>query len=241
MPDPSPEQLADRARKLGTDGGSERDVLRLIQDAEAGGDEHMRAVAGQVVNWPTGPSRAPYSGVYDPQTGQPAWHESNILMEASVRIDGRRFTARHMFDPMMMEMQFGGTEDERFEEFVRYWIRSSFGGIATADDESYRYLRGKVWIVKPGDRHDLQLCAQAGASAKYPKCSAGFILRSERALSPGIFGTEPVLNGTHIAGVCPCRCHRSDPYGDSAKRTAAMYGIPDFDEDQLPEDEATDD
>ena len=36
--------------------------------------------------------------------------------------------------------------------------------------------------------------------------------------------------------VCPCRCHRSDAHGASVKRTADLYGIAPFDEDQLEED-----
>jgi hypothetical protein len=242
---PTPEELSERARRLGTDGGSERDVLRLIQDAEAGGDEHMRAVAGQVVRWPTGPSRAPYPGVYDPHTGRPAWHESNVLMEVSVRIDGRRFTSREThLDPMLLDLQFGGTDTDRFEHFVKYFIERSFGAVATADEESYRYLRGKVFIVKPGDKHDLERCRDSDRDHQdevWPRCTAGFIIRSAGAVEPNPIGWGTVLSRTSVLGVCPCRCHRNDVYGPSAKLTANLHGIPAFDEDQLNEDEAADD
>lgn len=251
MAEPTPEDLAERARRIGADGGGEQDVLGLIRDAEAGGDDHMAAVASQVVRWPTGPSQAPFPGVYDMATGRPAWHESNILMSVSVRIDGRLFTARKMFEPMLFNLQFGGTEDERFEDFVRYFLQHNFGGVATADDESYRYLRRKVWIVKPGDLHDLQRCArsypeQGGQSTKdylcaadreamWPRCSAGFILRSAEAVKPNPVGFGRILGRIDVLGVCPCRCHRVDPYGASAKRMAERHGIPDFDEQQLDE------
>lgn len=251
MTDPTPEDLAERARRIGTDGGSEQDITDLIRDAEAGGEQHMAAVASQVVRWPTGPSNAPFPGVYDPSTGRPAWHESNILMSVSVRIDGRLFTAREMFEPMLFNLQFGDTEDERFEHFVRHFLGRSFGGIATADEESYRYLRRKVWIVKPDDLHDMQRCArsyprQHAQSTKdylcaadredmWPRCSAGFILRSAEAVKPNPIGFGQVLSRLDVLGVCSCRCHRADQYGASAKRTAERHGIPDFDEQQLDE------
>ena len=38
MTEPTPGDLAERARRIGADGGSEQDITDLIRDAEAGGE-----------------------------------------------------------------------------------------------------------------------------------------------------------------------------------------------------------
>jgi hypothetical protein len=265
MPDPTPEELADRARRLGADGGSEQDIQRLIDDAEAGGADHMAAVASQVASWP---SSGAMPSVYDMATCQPAYHESNILIECRIRVEGELMTLREAVDPYMFETRFAG-EPAEFDLYIDYALERAFGLMAR-DPKMGPIIRKKLWVIKPGDKHDFKRCAESeqaspamwhdpgiieptfaprGPGSPVPYCADGVIVRPP--------GKRDLGNGVHRwssnyepLGACPCRCHQRDGSYRRAEHLILMHrhfpmdwtpGAAKFDEDQLPEDEAPDD
>lgn len=254
---PTPDQLAERARRLGADGGTEQDVADLIRDAEAGGAEHMAAVAGQVVNWPAGGG---LPSVYDTATGRPALHESNVLIECRIRVEGRLFTAREAVDPYLFEMQFGADRPGEFDRYIDYFLRHHFGSMAV-EPTLGPLIRSKVWIVKPGDRHDFQRCAEseharpamwqdpgviepplaAKGPGPVPYCTEGVIVQPPGQRKVG--GELRYFPGYTPLGTCPCRCHQRDGSAYRAEQLVRMHrhfpmswdpGAGRFDEDQLP-------
>jgi hypothetical protein len=246
----TPEQLAARMAAVASNENApadyvEREVADIVRQAEAGGSAHMAAVAEVVARIPNGPP-PPNAPVYEASTGRPAWNENNILMSLEVRIDGRVYTARESLDPMMMAIRFGGPDTERFESFVEFFIKRSFGAVALADDESYRFLRDRLWIVRPGDEHDLKRCHDSHQPEHNlkPACTMGIITTKPFKIVPGEY--DPVsgatsapyaqVDKTAILGVCSCRCHRKDFYGNGSKRFAALNGLAVFDELMVDEE-----
>lgn len=232
---PTPEQLAERMTQIATSTAMTPEMTQsaigtIIAQAEAGGEEHMAAVADVIARIPDGPP-PPNAPRYEAATGRPAWHETNVLLECQVRIDGRVFTAREALDPMMMELRFG--DDAEFERFIEYFIKSSFGKVAVADPESYQYLRDRLWIVRPGDEHDMKRCAESEhPGAPWPRCFQGIVLAKELTIVPGERYAQ--IDRSAVYGQCPCRCHRAQPYG--AKRAAALHGLVVFDELMVDEE-----
>lgn len=256
----TPEQLAERARRLGTDGGSEQDIIDLIRDAEAGGAEHMAAVAGQVVNWPAGGGLP--SSVYDTATGRPAFHESNVLIECRIRVEGEPATFREAVDPFLWSERFGADQAE-FDRYLDYALHRAFG-LLMSDPRLGPRIRSKVWVVKPGDKHDFQRChdspsapewfrdpgadpmlpeAAAFPPALNPYCHDGVIVRA-----PGQYkvnGVPRYAPSYTPLGTCPCRCHLRDGSAVRAEQLVRVHRhfpmnwdpqAARFDEDQLPED-----
>lgn len=253
----TPEQLAERARRLGTEGGSEQDIADLIRDAEAGGAEHMAAVAEQVVNWPS--TGALPSSVYDTATGRPAFHESNVLIECRIRVEGEMATFREAMDPFLWAQQFA--DPGEFDRYLDYALSRAFG-LLMRDPRLGPLIRSKVWVVKPGDKHDFQRCAQSeqapawqdpaaighflepkGPNGPAPHCAKGVIVQP-----PGLRKTghlrEWIADYTPL-GTCPCRCHVHDGSAYRAEQLVRMHrhfpmnwdpAAARFDEDQLPED-----
>lgn len=242
----TPEQMADKMHALMTGrlGGEpewavRRAVSDLTQAAELAGEAHMNAVARVIASLSTlDESPTGYgSGMYDDK-GRPSWHRNNILMSLQVYIGGRLFTSREAVDPMMIEMRFRGTDTDEFEQFVKYWIRRSFGSVADADEESYQFLRDRVWIVKPYHEHDSKRChetADAGLDSHcpWPRCVDGLILG--KSPTHEVFARGEILRA-QVVGRCICRCHEENGLGRSVKRQAALHGISDFSEDLLTEE-----
>ncbi|HEU5429537.1 MAG TPA: hypothetical protein VFU74_21840 [Actinocrinis sp.] len=234
---PTPQQLAadmkafDPASPTAT-----ADMERIVRAAEAGGIQHMKAVAEALAEIdPPGasPTSGMPAGVYEVRDGQyrPALHESNVMLELRVWVNGRLFTARESIDQFMFKMQF--SDESALEPFIRYFIQSSCGRMA-ADPDAYRYFRSLVWIVRPDDEHDLKRCAEEPATG--PRCDAGLIVK-ERPPFPSIDGvTEPPIGRSDVLGVCSCRCHRRDGTGVRARHQADAYGFGVFDESQLREE-----
>lgn len=265
MTDPTPEELAERARQLGTDGGSEQDIQRLIDDAEAGGADHMAAVAAQVVNWPAGGG---LPSVYDMATGKPAYHESNVLIECRIRVEGELMTLREAIDPYMFASRFA-EEAAEFDRYIDYMLERAFG-LMVRDPKMAAIIRSKLWVVKPGDKHDFKRCAESeqpspgfwhepGVSepsfarkepgGPVPYCTEGVIVQppGKRNLGNGVHRWSPEYEPL---GACPCRCHQRDGSYHRAEHLVRMHRHfpmnwdPDaakFDEDQLNEDEAAND
>lgn len=163
--------------------------------------------------------------------GRPAFHESNVLLELRVRVNGRLFTAREAIDPFMFEHRFG--EADEFEKFIRFFIRNSCGRMAT-DPDAYQYFRDLVRVVHPRDRHDFKRCAD-GMSAS-PRCDLGIITKAPLVVVSTPDVIEPPTCRADVLGICPCRCHKYDGSGAHSGALARTYLLPQFDEDQLDED-----
>ncbi|HEV2346360.1 MAG TPA: hypothetical protein VGS97_19830 [Actinocrinis sp.] len=244
---PTPEQLAARMTRVAadttaTEAHTQMEVGTIIALAEAGGEEHMTAVAEVIARIPNGPP-PPNAPMYEASSGRPAWHENNILLSCEVRIDGRVFAAREAFDPMMLEIQFGGTDSDRFEHFIDFFLKTNFGKVAVADPASTKFLRDRVWIVKPGDTHDFRRCAKNSEPPVYPRCTMGVITTKPFEIVPGEYDKWNVkmppyakVDKSAVLGQCPCRCHRDNFYGNGAKRFAALNGLAVFDELMVDEE-----
>lgn len=252
----TPGQLAERARRLGASGAAEQDILDLIRDAEAGGADHIAAVAGQVVDWPAGGA---LPAVYDTATGRPAVHESNVLIECRIRVEGRLATFREALDPFLWAERF--SDESEFDRYLAYALQRAFG-LLMQDPELGPLIRSKVWIVKPGDRHDFQRCHDSPVAPEWfrgsgadpmlpdpaafppalnPYCNGGVIVRA-----PGRYevnGARRYFPSYAPLGTCPCRCHLSDGSAYRAEQLMRVHRhfpmnwdpkAARFDEDQLP-------
>lgn len=232
---PTPEQLVDRLRNLGaTDDEQHRNMAGIIADAEAGGEEHMAAVADFICSLPPAPPD-PSTSVYEQRNGtfRPAFHDTNVLLELQAKVGRRTFVAREAIDPSMFDARFAAGDGDEFERFIRHFIGRNFGQVAVCDDESYRYFRNLLWVVRPTDAHDLKRCA--GGRVRDPLCDAGLIIRAPSFTFTVPDVIEPSVLPPDVLGVCPCRCHRNDGSGERAGQLAAMYLIRTFDESQLDE------
>ena len=153
MPEqPTPEELADRARHIGNAGGTDQDITDLVRDAEAGGPAHMTAVAAQVANWPVS---AGLPAVYDTATGKPAYNESRVLIECRIRVEGQLATIREAIDPYMLAAYF--TDPAELDRFVDAVLRTNFGALAT-DPFFGPIIKRKTWVIRPSDPHDFRRC-----------------------------------------------------------------------------------
>lgn len=232
-PPPEPALLvawlnASQRSDIGSDADREIAMARIVRAAERGGSAHMEAVADWIGKLPPLPD--PKAPLYDARTGRPAFHETNVLLELRIRVNGQLFTARESIDPFMFDRRFG--DDDEFEKYIACFVRSSCGRMATSPD-AYRYFRSLVWIVRPHDKHDLKRCAD-GWKAK-PYCDLGLISKASR-IFPSVDGViEPTTLRDDVLGVCPCRCHRNDGSGASSGSLARMHGLRIFDESQLKE------
>ena len=162
----------------------------------------------------TPPPPVPANSHYETKDGQhrPAWHETNVLIEARVWVGGRLFTARDAVDPFHWQMRFDGYPDA-IENYLRWFITRYFGQIAVADEEGYRHFRERLWVVLPTDRHDFRRCHDSEHDFEmtmWPRCLSGHILREWPEPSP-IPGAGPTIPKAAVLGLCPCRCHRSCP------------------------------
>jgi len=228
---PTPDELVERLRRLGAGGAEiQQAMASAVRDAETGGPEHMEAVAGFIASLPPAPPD-PKASRYDAQTGRPTFHESNILIELRVRVNGRLFTCREAVDPFMFETRFAAGEE--FEKYIEYFVRASCGRMAT-DPDAYRYFRALVRVIHPRDPHDFKRCADGWKAT--PRCDLGIITRAPivTAWVPDA-AVGPLDDRDDALGVCPCRCHRFDGSGARSGPLARMYGLPQFDEDRLDE------
>ena len=238
---PSPDQLVvwlETSQRLGP--GTDRDrqiaMARIVRAAERGGEAHMLAVAEWVGKLPP-PPPDPTTPRYEFKDGQyrPSLHDTNVLIELRVHVDGRMFTAREAIDPYMLEHYGFYQGGDRLEEYLRHFIQMNFGLLAVADDEAYRYFRERVWVVRPTDRHDSKRCFDSNADTEgmlWPRCVSGNILRSWPDSSP-IPGAGTAVRKDSILGSCPCRCHRRPQVPSEV--AALLSGVGQFDEDQLDE------
>lgn len=228
----TPENLVERLQNLGaTDAERDRNMASIIADAEAGGDEHMAAVADWIAALPPAPPD-PSAPRYEMRGGQfrPAFHDTNVLLELCVRVNGKLFTCREAIDPFMFEARFG--DDAEFEKFIEYFVRSSCGRMTT-DPESYRYFRSLVRVIRPGDQHDLARCADGWKANPY--CDSGLIAMVRGLSSVTDSDVGMWMHRNNALGICSCRCHRADGSGTRAESLARMYGLPVFDEEMLDE------
>lgn len=226
---PTPEQLvawlnASQRKDVGSANDREIAMARVVRLAERGGDAHMKAVVEWVSSLPMSPT-APPAPTYEMRDGQlqPSFFGSNITLELRVRLGSRLFTARGAVDPFMFEHQFKG-DNAQFEDYLRWFIQSNFGRIATADAESYAYFRSLLWVVHPTDPHDLRRCAESGDVSVWPSCFNGVMLSTPSNRTGG---------SPHPVAVCPCRCHKTDGSAEYAQWRARSLHLPEFDEDKL--------
>ena len=227
---PTPEQLIERLNNLGnTDAERDRNMEWVVRSAEACGEAHMQAVADWIGKLPP-PPPDPKSPRYEMKDGtyRPAFHETNVLLELRVWVNGKLFTARESIDPFMFEHRFGN--DAEFEKFIEYFVRSSCGRMAT-DPEAYQYFRELVWIVHPNDEHDLKRCADGWGVS--PRCDEGLITKAPVIQIHVPDTIPPPAYQSDVLGVCPCRCHQRDGSGVRAQRQAEVYRFRTFDESQL--------
>ena len=231
--DPTPAELVDQLERAKNSSPSkfERVMKRVIRDAEDLGDEHMGAVADWVINQPRPePRPAPDDLMHTKQGYRYRSDDLNVTIELRLTIDGRKFLVREVVDPMMFEYQFK-TNPDAFETYLAYFLRKHLGGLAV-DSQALGYFRSKLFIVRPGDRHDLQRCAHSNDNDHpnmWPRCLDGYILSElpNVSLVPGAGGT---LRRESMLGYCPCRCHRRP---DSPPRPYLPSGVGAFDEDRL--------
>jgi len=223
----TPEQLTDRLRRFNPDWpDADAEMEQIVRAAEAGGTDHMKAVVETL--FPNGPTPPRPTGGYRPFT-------PDITMEIRAYVNNRLFTARQSVDPFMFEMKFG--DPDQLEHYVKYWIQQSFGQVAVADEESYRYFRDRVWIVRPTDVHDVKRCHDSQknqAGDLWPRCLGGVILREYPQVSP-IPGAGTMVRKESFLGNCTCRCHSGEKYGQPDRRIGNLAGASDFDENQLDE------
>lgn len=225
----SPERLAKQIRTFDNSApDADERMKQIIKDAEDGGEKHMEAVLDALAKDDKSSTAGPPS-VYDVATGRPAFHESNVLLELRVHVNGRLFTARESVDPMMFEPQLGKAG---FETFIRFFIQASCGRLAI-DPEAYAYFRSLVTVVHPEDQHDLKRCADGPAATPY--CDKGLISKASRIFPAVDAAIEPTVTREDVLGTCPCRCHRRNGAADHLRRLAQAYKLPTFDEDMLDE------
>lgn len=240
----TPEQLTamlrEGMRREHSDEHREVVMAEVIAAAERGGDAHMLAVIREI--FPDGPGQPteqidPMSPRYEMRDGRygPAWHDSNVLIELQVYIDGLLFTARESHDPIMFEAYgFDTAGSNRFEEYIRYFITSNFGRVAVSTGGAYQYFRKRVWIVRPSDVHDFKRCRASHddrTGKLWPRCLGGTILREWPQPSP-IPGAGVSIRREAVLGACTCRCHRAER---EAGRLTQMLRLQPFDEEQLDE------
>lgn len=260
MTDPTPADLAERARRIGTDGGSEQDITDLIRDAEAGGHAHMTAVAEQVVNWP---ASGGMPSVYDTATGKPAFHETNVLIECRIKVEGQLATYREAMDPYLWAERF--SDPAEFDRYLTYSLSRAFGAMMQ-DPRLGPLIRSKVWVVKPTDVHDFQRCAESGKAnpavwqdpgiiepvwapknpaGPVPYCTEGVIIQPPGRRNLG-GGVRRWSDKYEPLGTCPCRCHQHDGSCYRAEQLIRMHHhfqlnwdptAMKFDEEQLIEDD----
>lgn len=225
---PTPEDLVARLQNLPDSSDAMKVVIeQVVRDAEAGGKDHMLAVAKHMASLP--PDRPGLAApAYDRATGRPAFHETNILISCQIRVEGLLFTAREALDPMLYELQFGGTD--KFEDYIRFFLGHHFGRMVH-DPAGYSLLRSKTQVVRPEDKHDFKRCIDSETGRKLDiRCVVGEIVS-------GLISTftEPYPHtlAQKMLGLCPCRCHTAPGLPPNYRR--AHLTEPLFDEGMLDE------
>jgi hypothetical protein len=234
--DPTPEELVDRleASKTRSPKRQERIMAQVVKDAEALDEEHRQAVVDWVFSQPQPPNPGPQPNdlLYPAGGGRPRYRadDLNTTIELRLTIDGKKYLCREMVDPMLWEMQLSDSED-RFTRYLEHFLHRSLGGLVT-DSRVRGYFLSRVWVIRPGDPHDLQRCAHScdpGHPDLWPRCLDGVILSELPGTSP-IPGVGSGIRRDAVLGYCPCRCHRRDNYlYDSRLR---IPGLAQFDEDR---------
>lgn len=232
--EPTPEELVDQLERAKNSSPSKFDrvMKRVVRDAEDLGDEHMGAVAEWVFKQPRpAPQPAPDDLMYNKKDGGFRYRSDdlNVTIELRLTIDGRKFLARETVDPYRFDHVFADNADE-FEKYLRYFLHHHLGSLVHGDAEQ-AFFRSKLWVVRPGDKHDLQRCAHSNDTdhpGMWPRCLDGLILSQLPGVSPvpGVGGT---IRRDAIRGACPCRCHRGTV---GAPRTHLLLGVGVFDEDR---------
>lgn len=214
---PTPEQLHERMRTFdSTAPDADARMRAIIVDAEAGGDAHMLAVVDALPKETTPPPPRPDDIVYDPKTRQSQYRSDdlNVSLSLDINIDGNRFIAREVVDPMAWEYRFKGDKDA-FESYLRFFIAHWFGAISR-DPAGYEFLRSRLFIVRPEDAHDHRVCRRTNEedNAPWPRCVDGAVLTEPPLESPhplrgSMMGTMfgAVVRPNTIKGACGCRCH----------------------------------
>lgn len=152
--------------------------------------------------------------VLDPDSGRPAWYETNILIECRLRVEGQLLTAREAIDPYAWQQMFGGDNERREDFLVNYFLTRNFGRAIMQQLN----LRERVFIVLPTDEHDFKRCKDSGDEALWleggVRCRDGYMIRFPRQRI--MFGNADPLAPPDVPqamGLCPCRCHRYERSG----------------------------
>jgi len=216
--EPEPEELVDRLKRAVRRRPEvyDREVRRTVREAESLTLAHQRAVsqylaeqAGVVSGVPDAASRA---------VGH-AWRTyDDVVIEMILKIDDRLFMARERVDGMTWELNFKPRAD-RWEEFLNFFARKAVGSMSQ-DPEQFAYLRRKLFVVTPDDRHDARLCRASNDTGLnqdlWPRCLSGVV---RKALPVNLFSVigdgvgpqellaQPYRDGRAL-GRCRCRCHQ---------------------------------
>lgn len=233
--DPTPAELVDQLERAKNSSPSKLDrvMKRVVRDAEDLGDEHMGAVAEWVFKQPRpAPQPAPNDLMHTKDGYRYRADDLNVTIELRLTIDGRKFRARETVDPFRFEHTFANNSDE-FEKYLMYFLHHHLGSLAHGQAER-EFFRSKLWVVRPGDEHDLQRCAHSNDTDHpdmWPRCLDGFILTELPGLSPvpGVGGT---VRRDAMLGYCPCRCHQKA--SNLRGPRPHVLGLGTFNEDQLP-------
>jgi len=215
---------------------SERDAAmgEIIRQAESGGPAHMDAVIDALPHpdYTTPRPPMPNDLLYPSEGGRPRYRSDNLntTVELRLTIDGRRYLCREMVDPFLWEMQLA-PDQNALESYVQYFLRKSLGGLVM-DSQAMGYFRSRVFIVRPGDPHDLQRCSHSNDGQHpnlWPRCLEGFILTELPGDSP-VPGAGRRWKRKSMLGYCPCRCHQRDRHMNGPR--PYIPGLGTFDEDR---------
>lgn len=211
--DPTPEELVDQLSRY--HGKSpvkyDRVLRRVIKDAERLGRSHQTAVS----QW-----MAELAGVAPTKSVGTSWthplHE-DVTLELVLKIDDKMFCAR---ERVSFDTWFYMSKDiARWEQFLNHFTRQAVGSMSQ-DPEQFAYLRRKLFVVTPEDRHDSRLCRASNDTGLnkdlWPRCLHGVVRRAQP--SPGVLSymDSPVsqfdlttrFSDARPLGKCACRCHR---------------------------------
>lgn len=197
--DPTPEELVDQLAKY--HGKSpvkyDRVLRRVIKDAEHLGQAHQRAVSqfmAELAGVPTAQAQSAASS-------WKLWTDLDVTLEICLKIDDRLFVARKLVDHYQW-LHF--REDiPRWEEFLNFFTRQAVGSMSQ-DPDQFAYLRRKLFVVTPDDRHDSRLCRASNDTGLnqnlWPRCLSG-VVRKTLPVDLSWFDERPL-------GRCACRCHK---------------------------------
>lgn len=188
----------------------DRVLRRVIRVAERLGRAHQEAVCGFIAEVAGVPAAQAQATARLWKT--PGWEE--VTVELYLRIDDKIFVARELVAYEAWHYLSRNTDE--WERFLNSFTRQAVGSLSQTP-EQFAYLRRKLFVVTPQDRHDSRLCRASNDSGLnkdlWPRCLHGVVRRA--APAPSIFSyvdspvpAVPFWSDDRPLGKCACRCHR---------------------------------